>query len=129
MSAGTLFVLDASLPGGLVAGSGDIRYAQTMAFTTLMLGQLFNVFNARSDERSACDGMFSNYWLWAAVGLSLALQAAVIYIPALQRGFSTSGLTGADWLRCTAVASTVLWVRELSKGVTRLRQRSIRPRP
>ena len=51
MAAGTLFVLDASLPGGFVEGSGDLRYAQTMAFTTLMLFQLFNVFNARSDER------------------------------------------------------------------------------
>jgi cation transport ATPase-like protein len=37
MAAGTLFVLDASLPGGFVEGSGDLRYAQTMAFTTLML--------------------------------------------------------------------------------------------
>ena len=64
MAAGTLFVIDASLPGGLVPGSGSIRYAQTMAFTTLVLGQLFNVFNARSDERSAFDGLFTNYWLW-----------------------------------------------------------------
>ena len=46
-----------------------MRYAQTMAFTTLMLFQLFNVFNARSDERSAFDGLFSNRWLWAAVVL------------------------------------------------------------
>ena len=35
MAAGTLLVLDASLPGGLIEGSGDLRYAQTMAFTTL----------------------------------------------------------------------------------------------
>jgi P-type Ca2+ transporter type 2C len=37
MAAGTLFVLDASLPGGFVEGSGDLRYAQTMTFTTLTL--------------------------------------------------------------------------------------------
>ena len=35
-----LFVLDASLPGGFVAGRGDLRCAQTMAFTTLMLFQI-----------------------------------------------------------------------------------------
>ena len=56
MAAGTLFVLDASLPGGLVAGTGDLRYAQTMAFTTLMLFQLFNVFNARSDAHQRLPG-------------------------------------------------------------------------
>ena len=64
MAVGTLFVLDASLPGGLIEGSGDLRHAQTMAFTTLMLFQLFNVFNARSDERSAFTGLFTNRWLW-----------------------------------------------------------------
>ena len=125
MAAGTLFVLDAALPGGLVEGSGDIRYAQTMAFTTLMFVQLFNVFNARSDERSAFDDGFANPWLWAAVGLSLALQAAVLYIPFLQSAFSTTGLTAADWLRCAAVASSVLWVREVSKVVTRSKTRRV----
>ena len=53
MAAGTLLVLDASLPGGLIEGSGSMRYAQTMAFTTLVIFQIFNVFNARSDEQSA----------------------------------------------------------------------------
>ena len=37
-----------------------MRYAQTMAFTTLVLFSLFTVFNARSDEQSAFVGMFSN---------------------------------------------------------------------
>ena len=62
-----------------------------MAFTTLMLFQLFNVFNARSDESSAFQGLFRNRWLWAAVGLSLALHALVIYVPFLQQAFSTDG--------------------------------------
>jgi P-type Ca2+ transporter type 2C len=47
MAVGTLFVLDASLPGGFVEGSGELRYAQTMAFTTLMLFQMFNALLRR----------------------------------------------------------------------------------
>jgi Ca2+-transporting ATPase len=121
MAVGTLFVLDASLPGGLIGGSGSMRYAQTMAFTTLIMFQLFNVFNARSDERSAFVGLFKNPWLWGAVLLSLALQVAVIYIPFLQQAFSTVSLSFNDWLRCAAVASSVLWLRELGKVVTRAR--------
>ena len=77
----------------MIEGSGTIRYAQTMAFTTLMLFQLFNVFNARSDERSAFHGLFRNRWLWGAVGLSLALHACVVYVPFLQQAFSTAALT------------------------------------
>lgn len=115
MAAASLFVLDASRPGGLVDGSGDLRYAQTMTFTTLMLAQLFNVFNSRSDERSAFASLFSNKWLWAAIGLSLALQPLVLYVPAMQQAFGTTGLSGGDWLRCTLFASTVLWPREVSK--------------
>ena len=77
------------------------------------------MFNARSDEESAFIRMFSNTWLWGAVVLSLLLQAAVIYIPFLQQAFSTVSLSASDWLRCAAVASSVLWLRELSKLFTR----------
>ena len=119
MAAGTLIILDASLPGGLIEGPGPLRYGQTMAFTTLMLFQLFNVFNARSDERSAFEGLFTNRWLWAAIALSLILHVAVVYTPLLQEAFSTTNLSLSDWLCCAAVASSVLWLRELSKIVTR----------
>ncbi len=119
MAAGTLLVLDASLPGGLIAGTGDLRYGQTMAFTTLMAFQLFNVLNARSDIRSAFDGLFRNHWLWAALAFSLLLHVAVIYVPFLQQAFSTVNLSARDWLVCGAVASSVLWLRELSKWNTR----------
>ena len=130
-AAGTLLVLDASLPGGLIEGSGNMRYAQTMAFNTLVFFSLFTVFNARSDERSAFVGLFSNKWLWGAVLLSLVLRVAVIYLPFLQQAFSTASLSFGDWLLCAAVASSVLWLRELSKMVTRLtiKQRRTRVRP
>jgi Ca2+-transporting ATPase len=121
MAAGTLLVLDASLPGGLIEGSGNMRYAQTMAFTTLVFFSMFTVFNARSDERSAFVGMFSNKWLWGAVVLSLVLQGAVVYVPFLQEAFSTAPLSARDWLVCAAVGSAVLWLREATKLVRRRR--------
>ena len=122
MAVGTLFILDASLPGGLIEGSGNMRYAQTMAFTTLVIFSLFNVFNARSDERSAFVGLFSNPWLCGSVLLSLVLQAAVIYIPFLQQAFSTATLSAGDWMGSAAVGSSVLWLRELTKLITRHRR-------
>lgn len=130
IAAGTLYVLDAALPGGFVEGRGTLRHAQTLAFTTLTLAQLFNVFNARSDTRSAFAGLFANPWLWAAVGGSVALQGLVLYVPTLQRAFGTVGLSAGDWLRCVAVASAVLWTREAAKLVARLVTRLVtRARP
>jgi Ca2+-transporting ATPase len=125
MAAGTLFVLDESLPGGFVDGAGTLRHAQTMSFTTLMLFQMFNVVNARSDELSAFTHLFTNAWLWAAIGGSVALQVFVVHVPFLQNAFGTEPLSVGDWLFSVTVASSVLWLREAYKFVTRaLRRRS-----
>jgi Ca2+-transporting ATPase len=123
MATGTLLVLDASLPGGLISGSGSIEYGRTMAFTTLILFQMFNVFNARSDTHSVFYQLLHNPWLWGAVALSVALQVVVIYVPFLQGAFSTVPLQGSDWLICTLVASSVLWLRELGKMAWRVSHR------
>jgi Ca2+-transporting ATPase len=105
----------------LIEGTGNLRHAQTMAFTTLMAFQIFNVFNARSDERSAFEGLFRNHWLWAATGLSVLLQVAVIHTPFLQNAFSAVELSARDWLLCLAVGSSVLWLREAGKWIARRR--------
>ena len=121
MASATLLVLDSALPGGLLEGSGDVAYGRTLAFTTLVLLQLFNAFNSRSESRSAFSGLFRNRWLWGAVALSLGLQVLVVYAPWLQPAFGTVALTLGDWLLCTAAASSVLWWGEASKAVRRWR--------
>ena len=119
MAIGTLFVIDVSLPGGFIEGNGDLPYAQTMAFTTLMLFQIFNAVDARSDERSAFTRLFTNQWLWLAIGVSVLLQVAVVYVPLLQRAFGTVPLSAIDWVRSVAVASSVLWLTEVKKALVR----------
>jgi Ca2+-transporting ATPase len=123
MAAATLLVLDGAMPGGLIEGHGTLRYGQTMAFNTLMLAQMFNVLNARSDVRSAVTHLFSNGWLWLALAVSVGLQVLVIHLPLLQQAFGTVGLSGADWMISVAAASAVLWAREATKLVARLRAR------
>jgi Ca2+-transporting ATPase len=93
-----------------------------MAFSTLMLFQIFNVVNARSDDTSAFVGLFTNPWLWAAIALSVALQVIVVYVPLLQQAFGTVGLSATDWLRCIVIASSVLWLREAGKLLARRRR-------
>ena len=122
MALGTLWVLDESLPGGFVAGTGTIEHARSMAFTTLVLAQLFNAFNARSERRSAFSDLASAHWTAAATALSLVLQMAVLYLPPLQRAFGATALSGADWLLCVAVSSAVLWEREIVKLFLRARR-------
>jgi Ca2+-transporting ATPase len=120
MTISCLLIMDWSLPGGLIPGQGSLHYAQTMTFTTLVVAQLFNVFNARSDVTSAFRSLFTNKWLWLAILISLLLQIAVVYIPLLQTAFKTVPLQITDWLFCLVVSSMVLWGRELTKLAMRL---------
>jgi P-type Ca2+ transporter type 2C len=123
MAVVTLLALDLHLPGGLVGGSGTISEARTMAFTTLVLAQLYNCFNARSDRTSAFRQMFTNPLLWAAIALSIALQIAVVHVPLLNDAFDTAPLSVGEWATCAALASAVLWADELRKLARRRRRR------
>ena len=125
MAVVTLVALDLRLAGGYLGGSGDIDEARTMAFTTLVLAQLFNCFNARSDRDSAFRHLFANRWLWGAIALSALLQVAVVQLPFLNEAFDTTPLAADDWLICVGLASVVLWADEAKKLVRRwLRRRS-----
>lgn len=73
------------------------------------------------DDNSAFVGLFTNQWLWSAMALSVALQATVVHVPMLQQAFGTVGLSARDWLGCLAIASSVLWLREIGKLFARLR--------
>jgi P-type Ca2+ transporter type 2C len=124
----TLLSLDLFLPGGLIdpveawlgPGPHSVVLARTAAFTVLVLTQLFNCFNARSETASAFREIFSNRWLWAAVALSTALQAAVVHLPFLNLAFGTAPLSAPQWGVCVAMASGVLWFSEGRKLVRRL---------
>jgi Ca2+-transporting ATPase len=119
-AAAALIALDLRLPGGLVGGSGDIETARTMAFSTLVIGQIFNAFNARSDRVSAFVRPFENRILWVAVVVTVALQVAVVHLSWLQQAFDTAPLDATEWLITVALASAVLWVDELRKLVHRI---------
>ena len=115
MAAATLLALDAGLPGGLIEGHGELPYARTLAFTTLVLAQLLNVFSARFDTRSAFADLFTNRWLWVAVALSLLLHVAAISLPGLRDAFGATPLSPADWGFCATLAVAALAPRELLK--------------
>ena len=121
MALATLAMLDLALPGGLYEGQGDLATARTGAFTVLVLAQLFNTFNARSDTESVWGRIFINPWLHAAIAVSLLLQLAVVYLPFLNEAFGTVPLSLGDWLVATGLAAMVLPVAEIRKLVLRRR--------
>lgn len=119
----TLFSIDVFLPGGLVEGDDSLDVARTAGFTTLVLAQLFNALNSRSETSSAFRKMFSNSWLWGAIALGLVLQFIVVEVPFLQVAFGTASLDLEHWLICFGLASVVLWFDEVRKIILRARER------
>lgn len=102
MTVGTLALYVYMLSTGT-----ELNRAMTMAFTVFVMYQIFNVFNCRSD------GGFSNKVLFIAVGASLLLQIAVIYLPFLQGIFRTTALGLFDWVVILLIAATIFvsdWV-------------------
>ncbi|HWS91050.1 MAG TPA: cation-translocating P-type ATPase, partial [Mycobacterium sp.] len=126
VGAATLVTIHLYVPGGPMPSSLDT--ARTAGFTVLVITQLFNAINARSETQTAFRGFFANKWLWAAIAVSALLQVAVVQLPFLNTAFTTTPLSPSQWLMCIALSSTVLWVSELRKLVLRyLDARSSRP--
>ncbi|WP_296494581.1 cation-translocating P-type ATPase [Rhodoferax sp.] len=107
MMVGTLFMFQHGL-----ATQGQ-SYALTLAFTTFVLFQFFNVFNARSEHSTVFNkNFFSNGKLWLALGAVLGMQVLAVHWGPAQSIFDTVDLTLDDWLLALAVASAVLLLDE-----------------
>ncbi len=103
----------------LYLNSGEVRYAQTMAFTTLVMFQMFNVLNCRSEKRSLFSvGIFSNKYLIGAIASSLIIQLIVIYTP-LSVLFDTVKIGLVDWVYIILVSGSILVIIELIKLLTK----------
>ncbi len=124
MAIGSLAVLEWAPGDAPTAGTASV--GGTMAFTTFVLFQFFNILNSRSDSASVFgQRTLTNRWLWAALGAVLALQVAVVHVGPLQRLFDTTSLSATQWLVSIAVASTVLWAEEIRKVFIRRDQEVI----
>ena len=110
MMMGTLAVLHY----GLQSGGAD--RALTLTFTTFVLFQFFNVFNARSETGSAFNAdFFANRMLWLALVATLVLQAVAVHWPPASDIFGTTGMAWADWGLAVGVAASVLLLEEVCK--------------
>jgi P-type Ca2+ transporter type 2C len=114
MALGTLTVFHTAL-----SATGDARYAGTMAFTTIVMFQLCNVLNVKSETKSIFSSRLGqNPWLLIAIATSFVLQLLVLYTP-LSFYLKTVPLSLGDWLAIMLVSSTVVLFEELRKLAAR----------
>ena len=115
MATGTLAVLF------YAEQQGTTGQAQTLAFTTFVLFQFFNVFNARVERGTAFNKyFFNNTMLWSALTGALILQIIAVQWAPAQGVFGTHSLSLADWVVATLVASSILVLEESRKLLARV---------
>ncbi|MFZ3261774.1 MAG: HAD-IC family P-type ATPase, partial [Thiobacillus sp.] len=93
---------------------------QSMVFTVLTLSQLGHVLAIRSERESLfSQGVLSNRLLIGALGLTFALQMAVLYVPWLNPIFKTEPLSLGELALCLALSSVVFFGVEIEKWLVR----------
>jgi Ca2+-transporting ATPase len=119
----TIAITGASLAAYLIGRGMDpnhIHLAQTMAFFTLSSSELFRAFTARSERYPIIKiGLFSNKYMLYAVGSSLILLLAVMYLPFLNEPFNTVPLQLNHWAIMLPLIFTPSIAAELTKFFTR----------
>lgn len=102
-------------------GAGGPDTWKTMVFTTLCIAQMGHALAVRSNTKLTIElNPFSNPYLLWAVGVTTALQLALIYVPFLRAFFGTHFLSGQELLICLGFSALMfVWV-EMEKLFLRI---------
>jgi len=94
----------------------DVQTAETMAFATLSLCELFRAYTVRSERASLFTiGIFSNRYMQYAVGLSIVLLILVVNVPFLQPIFNTHAPSVREWGVVIGLALVPAAAEEITK--------------
>ena len=116
------------LAWGTAAGR-DAAEVRTGAFLALTVCDWFNLLNCRSATRSVfARGQASNRWLFIGLGVSVALQLCVMYVPLFAGWFHAVPLPLEQVATIVALASGVLWIEEARKFLARRRSPTLAAR-
>jgi Ca2+-transporting ATPase len=103
----------------------QVEHAQTIAFVSLCMSELFRAFTARSEHYGIFSiGVFTNRWMIWAVSGSAALVFIAVYVPFLRPFFDTTFMSIWDWV----VAIPFMLAASVAAEITKvfIRQRAAR---
>lgn len=102
----------------------SVELARTVAVNTLVMFEIFYLFNARYLTASSLswEGITGNRYVLMAIGLLLIIQMLFTYLPVMQTLFGTTHIELHTWLRIVVIASSVLFLVELEKALLRRRR-------
>jgi magnesium-transporting ATPase (P-type) len=98
-----------------------VELARTLAVNTLVMGELFYLFNCRSLRASSLRGamLHSNRVAWAMAAILVVLQLGFVYLPFMQTWFGTVPLEFRHWLVPISIGAILFLIVEVEKAVLR----------
>jgi len=112
----TFFMFDFALDRG-----ASLEYAQTVAFMTLIFGQIFHVFDARTFSTLYRRNPFSNRYLIMAVAGSALLSVGLIYSSLGSLAFGTEPLELRHLLMVICISALPTFILSGLKEIFRLK--------
>ncbi len=101
-------------------GGVDVQTAETMAFITLSMAELFRAYTVRSERQSIFQlGIFSNRTMQYAVGLSIGLMLLIVWVPFLRPIFNTHLPSLKEWAFMIGLALVPAVIEEITKAFLR----------
>ena len=99
----------------------NINYARTVAVNTLVMFEIFYLFNSRYiiDSVLNWEGLTGNRFVLVAIALLLVFQLGFTYLSPMQTLFGTASISIDAWLRIVLVSISVLFLVEFEKGFVR----------
>jgi magnesium-transporting ATPase (P-type) len=99
----------------------SIELARTVAVNTLVMFEIFYLFNSRYIKAPVLNlnGLLGNRYALIAVGVLIVFQLCFTYLGPMQSLFGTTGIDITTWVRIVLVTSSVLFLVELEKAVIR----------
>jgi P-type Ca2+ transporter type 2C len=103
----------------------DLLMAQTVAFATVVCGEILRAYSARSERWALWSiGVFSNRFMILASGVSIAILLLTIYVPVLHPVFDTRPLPLEAWYIVAPLSFVSIVAAEAGKAVLRWRARA-----
>ena len=99
----------------------SIEHARTVAVNTLVVFEIFYLFNSRYIKDSIFNwaGLTGNRYVLIAISILIILQLGFTYLGPMQSLFGTTAINLNIWLRILLIASSVLFLVEIEKYFVR----------
>ncbi|MCI1287535.1 MAG: HAD-IC family P-type ATPase [[Lactobacillus] timonensis] len=95
----------------------EVLNATTMMINVIVISKLFYFFSIRTDHYALGQVKTITGKAWGVIGIMMALQLILTYVPFMQKAFHVTGIDLTEWLIVVGCSALIMFVAEFDKWV------------